>query len=224
MQKGIKRITAVVIGFLLLSRGCSAQFQSEVWYGTSSNWVLLFFLNLAVAAAGLALIGYGFGVIKGRSHVPSPSSKDRILGALYEQVDVLMKSCFNEKTCEFDWQHFFNERDGLLYCGYPEIVNQMESDMMHFGYLQVLNILYSVLLPHGKDKFNPERLLTELRKKEPNIILNLGAMYGEWNKKPCPENVRAFRETLYDLIYGRKPCTESTVEEAIQQAEQVIRP
>lgn len=220
-MKTIKRLAYIIIGFILFDRGCYANFQSDVLHGKVSNWGLLFLFNLFVSLLGLLLFLYGLSN-DGNDSASKSSHRDLLLSELYREEDALMKSCFNMNTCKFDWYRFHDKKDVLLYCGFPEIVSQMESDMCHFGRLQILHIQASVLLPYGTRTYDPDRLLAELGEEEP-VFLDLTSMYYRWNGKTCPSEVSVFRDMLYDLLYHRKPCTRSNIVEASQLAERALK-
>ncbi len=132
---------------------------------------------------------------------------------LYKEVDNITTKCFNEKTTEFNSDLYFENREIYLYCRYPEIAQYMGSNLQYIGRRQIVAL--NVIMNNP----DPDRILLELKRREENIIRNLIWVCGGGEDNKCPEYIREYRNSLYDIIYGKIPCTKENLKKIVDNYE-----
>lgn len=95
-------------------------------------------------------------------------------------------------------------------CGYPEIVEYMKDNLRYIGrrQIKVLNLIL--------EDSDSNRILSELRKREENIILNLIWVCGGGENENCPQYIDEYRKQLYGLIRGEIPCTKENTQRIVE--------
>ncbi len=187
---------------------------------------LVVLIALALLGSGhvilglLVLGGLGAGLYYAHKDVkknpPGPTPEQDLLARLYSEVDALLAQCFDEKTYEFNWDHYFRERDAYLYCGKPVIVKYLKDSLKHLGYRQIL-YLNSILTRYND--VNSPQLRNELKANENNIILNLSSLCGGAENTDCPAAVETYRQALYDVIYQRRSISMQELKQLGQAAQ-----
>ena len=152
---------------------------------------------------------------KSKDYTPKKGSmqENRIKMQLYQEVDDITTKCFDENTTEFNSKSYFENRFIYEDCRYPEISKYMRDNLRYIGRRQIaaLNVIMN--------NPDPERILLELKRREENIIRNLIWVCGGGEDNNCPEYIQEYRNSLYDIIYGKVPCTKENLKKIVESYE-----
>lgn len=144
--------------------------------------------------------------------------ENRIKLELYQEVDNITTKCFDEKTTEFNSDLYFENR--FLYeecCHYPEITEYMKKNLQYIGRRQIM-VLNLIL-----EDSDSSRILSELRKREENIIRNLTWVCGGGRGENCPQYIIEYRQQLYGLIRNELPCTKENTKKIVEDYNRAIQ-
>ena len=134
-------------------------------------------------------------------------------GYWINEIHLLVSSCYNEATHEFDWKRYWKEYTDLL-IETPQREKYLKSELRSVAFGQI-NYIYYHLSEEYPDE--TERFIKDLSW---TIIVNIPVLYGEGD----PAAV-AFRDLLSDIKSLKTPCDAQTVrrlKELIEQMKSVV--
>lgn len=166
-------------------------------------WILIIVIIVVVIAVY---------VTTSRDTAPKKGSiqESRIKSELYQEVDNITTKCFNERTTEFNSDLYFENRFLYEENRYPEIGEYMKSNLQYIGRRQIfaLNLIL--------EDTDSNRILSELRNREENIIRNLIWVCGGGVDGKCPQYIIEYRERLYGLLRGEILCTKENTKKIVE--------
>lgn len=139
---------------------------------------------------------------------PNPPPFSPAEERLQQEAAGMIRSCYNEKTQAFDWNTYFSERDGYLYCGYPSVTQQMKWEMDTIGHKQA--VMIAGILDKGAVTGDFDEARRQL-KAAYDTLLNLEVMCGGGNREDCPIRYKKLRKAAWDFLFNRAPYTKAAL-------------
>ena len=196
------------MGYLLIIVAAIRLFCGDVFWG------------IVLALGGVWLVNR-----PSRKNDKAKSNNELYKRHFWDLESEIFRQCFDQKTCVFHWDTWFDRRDEIVHSAPDEVLEGIDSDFRACGRQQV-GMINSLILNHilsGRCGEGARKLLYD-KIIPTGILVSLHLMYsskgGEFDKTRCPTIVNEYQQLLLD--YLRTESTADNVQRAWDLGQKII--